>query len=138
MADILTVDVVAPEGTVWEGDATIVVARTTEGDIGILPGHEALMAALVPCAAELVTTDGRREVIAVEGGFISVFQNHVSILSDSAVMAQDYSLDQARAELAQMKPQFDSGALTDEETQHYDMLVAQVRAGEVYAGLARP
>ncbi|MCL2315634.1 MAG: F0F1 ATP synthase subunit epsilon [Actinomycetia bacterium] len=135
MADPLQVDVVAPEGTIWEGDAVTVVARTTEGDIGILSGHEAFMAALVPGAAEVVTPAGNREVIAVEGGFISVFENHVSLLSDSAVMAQDYSLAQARAELAQMQPIVDGGELTDEQTHHYNMLVAQVQAGEKYAAL---
>jgi F-type H+-transporting ATPase subunit epsilon len=135
MADPLQVDVVAPEGSVWEGPAVSVVVRTTEGDIGILAGHEPLMAALVPCAAEVLTPDGHREVVAVEGGFVSVFQNHVSLLSDSAQMAQNFSLADARNELAQMKPAREAGSLTNEEVHHYDMLVAQVRAGEIYAEL---
>jgi len=131
----LDVDVVAPEGAVWAGEAIMVIARTTEGDIGILPGHEPFMAALVPYAAEIVTPDGRREVVAVEGGFVSVFSNHVSLLSDSAVMAQDYSLVQARAELAQMKEAADAGDLADDEMMHYKLLVAQVAAGEKYEAL---
>jgi len=135
MADPLQVDVVAPEGSVWEGDAISVVVRTTEGDIGILAGHEPLMAVLVPCGAEVVTPDGHREVIAVEGGFISVFQNHVSLLSDAAQRAQDFSLDDARQELAKLKPQVEAGDLDDQEQYHYNMLVAQVRAGEKYAEL---
>jgi len=137
MAAGLQVDVVAPEGAVWEGEAVSVVARTTEGDIGILAGHEPLMAALVPCAAEVLTPDGHREVIAVEGGFISVFQNHVSLLSDAAVRAQDYKLDDARNELAELKPAMEAGELSREETMHYDMLLAQVRAGEKYEELKR-
>jgi F-type H+-transporting ATPase subunit epsilon len=135
MADPLQVDVVAPEGAVWEGEAVSVVARTTEGDIGILTGHEPLMAVLVPCAVEVVTPNGQREVIAVEGGFISVFNNLVSLLSDSAAMAQNYSLDDARRELARLKPGMESGDLSDAETRHYNMLTAQVTAGEKYAEL---
>ena len=134
----LDVDVVAPEGTIWQGEAVMVIARTTEGDIGILPGHEPVMAALIPYAAEVVTVDGHREVIAVEGGFISVFSNHVSLLSDSAAMAKDYSLQEAQSELAQLKDRADAGDLDDEAMMHYRMLTAQVAAGEKYAALAKP
>jgi len=72
---VLRVEVVAAEGIAWEGDALSVIARTTEGDIGVLPNHEPLLAALVPCAAEVLTTDGNREVVAIDGGFISVADN---------------------------------------------------------------
>ena len=60
----LRVEVVSAEGLIWEGDAVQVIARTTEGDIGILANHEPFMGILVPGAAEVFTTDGR--IIALD------------------------------------------------------------------------
>ena len=57
----LKLDVVSADRMVWQGDVVNVIARTSEGDIGILPGHEPLMAALTPCMVEIVSADGRRE-----------------------------------------------------------------------------
>ena len=131
----LEVDVVAPAGPVWQGEAVMVIARTTEGDIGILPGHEPVIAALAAYGAQVVTTDGHREVIAVGGGFISVMANHVALLSDSAVMAKDYSLDEARRELAQLKDRTEARDLSDDEAMHLHLLEAQVAAGEKYAAM---
>ena len=70
--DVLFVDVVAADRRVWEGEALSVIVRTMEGDIGILPNHEPVLAVLVPSAAEVLTADGKREVIAVDGGFSTV------------------------------------------------------------------
>ena len=66
----LRVKVVAADREVWSGEAVNIIARTTEGDIGILPGHEPILAALVPSAVTIITADGEQEVIAVDGGFI--------------------------------------------------------------------
>ncbi|MDR1790408.1 MAG: F0F1 ATP synthase subunit epsilon [Propionibacteriaceae bacterium] len=81
MADPLTVEVVAADHVVWEGEANSVIARTTEGDIGILSRHEPFLAALVPCTAKVECTDGTTAHIKLDGGFISVEENHVSLLS---------------------------------------------------------
>ena len=68
MSTPLEVTVVAAEGRVWEGRAISVVARTTEGDIGILANHAPIMAALVPCAVKITRVDGVTEVVAVSDG----------------------------------------------------------------------
>lgn len=86
--DVLFVEVVAADRRVWEGEALSVVARTTEGDIGIMANHEPLLALLVPCAAEILTKDGKREVLAVDGGFISVAENRVAILRQYGRLAR--------------------------------------------------
>ncbi|OYN86598.1 F0F1 ATP synthase subunit epsilon [Parenemella sanctibonifatiensis] len=96
MADLLHVEVVSADRTVWSGDAQMVVARTVEGDIGILPRHEPIMAVLVPGAAVITGSDGARQVIAVDGGFISVAQNQVSILSQFAQLGEEVDLDKAK------------------------------------------
>ena len=66
--DPLRVEVVSADRLVWSADAINVIARTVDGDIGILPGHEPVMAVLAPCAVEIVTADGRSETVAVDGG----------------------------------------------------------------------
>ncbi|MDO5735152.1 MAG: F0F1 ATP synthase subunit epsilon [Propionibacteriaceae bacterium] len=126
----LKVQVVAADREVWAGDVVNVIARTTEGDIGILPGHEPLMAALVPCVVDIVTDDGRSETLAVDGGFISVAQGHVYILSQEAVMGEEVTLElayKASHELAAIR---DAGDISDEQLHHLNILHAQIRAGE--------
>lgn len=124
----LRVEVVAADRMVWEGDAVNVITRTTEGDIGILPGHEPLMAALVPNAAEIVTTDGRRQIIAVEGGFISVAFNRVSLLSQRASLPEEISAEAAQKEIDHLQARIDDGSATDAEIHSYHLAEAQLKA----------
>ena len=99
MARPFSVDVVSPEGTLWSGDAEFLVARTTEGEIGILAGHEPLMAALA-AGAVLIDHDGdQRTTIAVHGGFMQVVENRITLLTDRArITAGDRAeaIEQAR------------------------------------------
>ena len=83
------VDVVSPEAVVWSGEAEFVVARTTEGEIGILADHEPTMAALATGTAEIETVDEGRVTIAAHGGFLQIFQNQVTLLSDRAVISKE-------------------------------------------------
>jgi F-type H+-transporting ATPase subunit epsilon len=92
----LHVEVVAADRTVWSGDVRSVTARTTEGDLGILPGHSPVLAVLVPSAVEIIEDGGQRQVVAVDGGFVSVAQDRVSVLSEYAVMSGE--IDAARAQ----------------------------------------
>lgn len=126
----LKVEVVSADRQVWAGDAINIIARTTEGDLGILPGHEPLMAALVPCVVDIVTADGRSETLAVDGGFISVADGSVWILSQGAVMGEEVTLQKAYAEMAELEAARDAGEISDEDLHHLNMLDAQVRAGE--------
>ncbi len=128
MADVLRVEVVSAEGITWDGEALSVIARTTEGDLGVLPGHEPFLAALVPCAAEVLTADGNREVLALDGGFISVADNRVSVLSQFAKVAKEIDLKAAEHELAAAEKRLNAGELDDETRQHYLRAQAQVRA----------
>ena len=131
MAGVLRVEVVAANGIAWEGDALSVVARTTEGDLGVLPNHEPFLAALVPCAAEVLTAEGNREVLAIDGGFISVADNRVSLLSQFAKVAREIDLKAAEHELAAAEKRLDAGELDEETRQHYLRALAQVRAARL-------
>ncbi len=80
----LTVEVVSPEKRVWSGEATMVSARTIEGDIGILPDHAPLLGVLVDGLVSIKAADGSSHEFQMQGGFISVSKNRVSVLGESA------------------------------------------------------
>ncbi len=84
MSDNLTVEVVSPEKRVWSGEATMVSARTLEGDLGILPNHAPLLGVLVDGLVSIKGVDGEKLDFQINGGFISVSKNRVSILGESA------------------------------------------------------
>jgi F-type H+-transporting ATPase subunit epsilon len=84
MAD-LNVEIVAVDRKIWSGEATFVFTRTTVGEIGILPHHIPLVAQLVDDAMVRVERDGDNDLrIAVDGGFMSVTEDGVTILAESA------------------------------------------------------
>lgn len=87
MAKTFRVDVVSPEATVWSGDATFVIARTPDGEIGILADHEPILAAL-ETGAVVVDSDSGRTTIGVHGGFLQVLDNQVTLLTDRATIAE--------------------------------------------------
>lgn len=96
MAD-MRVELVAPDRQLWTGQATFVFARTTAGEIGILPRHVPLLAELVE--GEMVridTVDGHEFHAAVHGGFLSVHEEGVTILAEDAEPAEEIDVDQAR------------------------------------------
>ena len=99
MADQLQVELVAADRTVWSGEATMVIARTVEGDIGILRGHAPVLSLLTDAVVEIDSGDGEVVIAAVDGGFISVAQDRVSILSEHAVLAEEIDVSAERSEL---------------------------------------
>ena len=98
----MTVELVAVEQRLWSGSAKLVSAQTTEGEIGVMPGHEPVLGQLVEGGVVAITTvDGERVVAAVHGGFLSVTATTVTILAESADMAQDVDVAAAKAVLAE-------------------------------------
>lgn len=96
MANSLHVELVSADRTVWSGDATIVVARTVEGDIGVLPGHEPYIGLLADGVVDIRTIDGEEYAAAVHGGFLSIADDRVSVLAEFAEMAHEIDLEKAR------------------------------------------
>jgi F-type H+-transporting ATPase subunit epsilon len=98
------VDVVSPEATVWSGQATIVVARTPEGELGIMADHEPLMGALATGPVEIEAESGERVTIGVHGGFLQVLDNQVTLITDRAQVTTDTSAArEVAAELAEIE-----------------------------------
>ena len=81
---VLGVELVTPEARVWSGQAKMVSARTVEGDLGILPNHAPLFGVLVDGKVSIKDVGGTVTEFDVHGGFLSVANNRVSILTESA------------------------------------------------------
>ena len=80
----LKVAVVSPTQKVWSGEASFISARTTEGVLGVLPGHAPFFGVLVDGAVSIKVSDGTTQEFNVHGGFLSVSNDRVSILTESA------------------------------------------------------
>lgn len=111
----IKVNIVTPDGPVVEMDANMVIAVTEAGEIGVLPGHIAMVAPLQIGALRL-KTDGKTETVAVHGGFIEVRPEVVTVLAQSAELAE--SIDIARAKKAAEKAEQDLQKKTDSLTQN--------------------
>jgi F-type H+-transporting ATPase subunit epsilon len=124
----LDVALVAAERTVWSGEAKIVIARTTDGDVGILPGHAPLLGLLQSGTVEVRTTDDEYYVAAAPEGFISVANNRVSILAEHAEMAHEIDLEEAKRDLERAHA---AGSHEEDHEEHVRHAEARVRAAEL-------
>lgn len=84
MAAPLNVSVVSADREVWTGEASQVIAKTVEGEIGILRGHEPLLALLAHGEVRLTTGDGAKITVDAEDGFLSVDHDTVTIVASRA------------------------------------------------------
>ena len=112
----LRVEVVSPERVLFSGEATQVITRTMGGgEIAFLPGHAAFLGALVENHTRVYLSDGRVQDIAVHLGFVEVGADHVSILSDTAELAEDIDVTRARAAKERAEEQMRTGHSTEVE-----------------------
>ena len=122
----LHVELVSADRVVWSGEATTVVARTTEGEGGILANHSPLMSLMVPGVVEVRSDGGETIRAAVDSGFLSVGGNRVSILAENAALATEINSGQAQKALDDAR----SGDMDDEDA------VAEVRRAEAWVRAA--
>lgn len=80
----LNVNIVSADREIWSGEATQVIAKTVEGEIGILAGHEPLLAVLGDGEVRITAADGNPVVVNAEGGFFSVNRNAVEVVAGQA------------------------------------------------------
>jgi len=123
----LHVELVAADRVVWSGEATSVIARTVEGDVGILRDHAPMLSLLADGVVEVQTEDGETWVAAVDDGFLSVALNRVSILSEDAEMSHDIDLERAKQELERAKQ---AGSDDEEAQEAVRRAQARIRAVE--------
>lgn len=110
MAAELHVELVAADRSVWSGEATLVVARTTSGDIGVMAGHQPLLGVLESGPVTIRTNEGT-VVAAVHGGFISFADNKLSLLAEIAELTDE--IDPQRAERALERAKLESDAAAE-------------------------
>ncbi|CAM3763417.1 F0F1 ATP synthase subunit epsilon [Nocardiopsis rhodophaea] len=128
MSKKLFVEIVSPEHEVWAGEGDMVIAKTIDGEIGVQPGHVPVLALLAP--GSVVRILGGRETgevrAAAHAGFISVSDdNRVSILAETAELAEEIDVERARRALADAE----SGGISPEDPE------AQARAARARSRL---
>ncbi|ARJ05581.1 F0F1 ATP synthase subunit epsilon [Humibacter sp. BT305] len=84
MANPLAVTVVAADREIWKGEASMVVAKTVEGEIGILAGHEPMLAILASGEVRVNASSGERIVARADDGFLSVENDTVTVVARDA------------------------------------------------------
>ncbi len=124
---VLQVEVVSADRLVWSGEATMVIARTTEGDVGILPHHAPILSLLIDGVVDVQTTEGETWVAAVSAGFLSVANNRVSVLAEYAEASHDIDLEKARQDLERAKS---AGENDDQAEERVRLAEARIRAVE--------
>jgi len=96
MAHTIHVDVVSAEEQIYSGDAEFVVLPGIEGELGVYPRHTPLFTQIKPGAVRIKVPDrAQEEFVFVQGGFLEVQPNRVTVLADTAIRAHD--LDEAKA-----------------------------------------
>lgn len=99
----MTVQIVTPDGMKYDHHTTFVLVKTVEGEMGIYPGHEELIAVLEIDEMKVRRVDDENHVdwIAVNGGIIEINKNMITVISDSAERERD--IDISRAERAKLR-----------------------------------
>jgi F-type H+-transporting ATPase subunit epsilon len=117
------VDVVTAERQLYSGEADTILAPGTEGQLGILPRHAALLTTL-KAGEMLIQLGGAEEPFFVSGGFLEVSNNKVTVLAETAEHAEE--IDQARAEAARRRAQ-----------EHLEQAQSDVERAELLGALER-
>ena len=120
----LHVELLLPDRSLWSGEAGMVIAKTIDGDIGILTGHSPVFGILSPGSLVRIQPDaggegqsGDEVRAAVRDGFLSVSENRVSILTSVGTLADDVEVSTARADLDTATAEAGSGAAVEESVE---------------------
>ena len=120
------VELVSPEEIVFTGEATMVLARTTAGDIAFQPGHIPFVGVLSGKGpVRLKLSDGSTLTVAVHSGFVEVSNNRITILSDVAELAS--KIDAVRARQAKEKAEAQLKANADDKAASEALTRANLR-----------
>ena len=82
----LHVELVAADQAVWTGEAKMVIAKTVEGEIGLLPGHEPMLAILASGEVRITLAGGEIIKASAEDGFLSIEKDVVTVVARHAAL----------------------------------------------------
>jgi F-type H+-transporting ATPase subunit epsilon len=129
MANTIHVDVVSAEEQIYSGEAEYVILPGVDGELGVYPRHTPLLTQIKPGAVRIKVPDqALEELVYVQGGFLEIQPTKVTVLSDTAVRAND--LDEAKAMEAKQRAE---EAMANQDTK-VDLAAAQA---ELSAALAQ-
>ena len=123
----IEVDIVSAEGEIYAGNASMVFAPASQGEVGIAPRHAALLTTLKPGEVRVQDTDGKEHFFYVTGGLLEVQPHVVMILADTALRGDE--LDEAAALKAKEDAEEQLKGMSDET----DLRKAQVELAEAQA-----
>lgn len=135
----LRVELVAPEGEIWSGNARMVIAKTLDGDLGVLTGHSPVLGILAEGSLVHILdpeghegADGQEVVAAVSSGFLAVADDRVSILSRQAQLGSRVDVSAVQAELAEALEAAGPAGSGDQEPAEvrYSRALLRAAAGE--------
>ena len=112
MAKTVRLDIVTPDKIVLSEDVAMVIARATDGDIGILPGHAPLIAGLAIAPLRIIKDESEMQV-SVGGGFIEVQADKITVLAGSAELPENIDVNRAQAALERAEQRLKSGTDID-------------------------
>ncbi|HEV2811178.1 MAG TPA: ATP synthase F1 subunit epsilon [Acidimicrobiales bacterium] len=122
----LQVELVSPERILYSGDADMVIARTTDGEIAFMTGHAPFIGSLGVGAVTIRASDGDDVLAAVHQGFVEVTDDRVTVLSDVAELVDD--IDAARAQQALERAEQERGSAGDDDEAQREAEAAVRRA----------
>lgn len=106
---LMHVEVVSAEKQLLSADVAELYARSLEGEIGILPGHQPALIALDIAPVKVVFEDGHTELVAVHNGFLFVGTDRVIVLADTAELASDIDVSRAERRVRELEGKLESG-----------------------------
>lgn len=119
MAATFALEIVTPERYFFDGQVEMLITRTSQGDIGILKGHENMVAPLA--VGEIRIKQGEEfKSAACSGGFMTVTQEKVTLITDAAEWAEDLDIERAMAAMERAKVRL------EQKDKHTDLARAEV------------
>jgi F-type H+-transporting ATPase subunit epsilon len=109
MVNTMNVSLVSADRELWSGEATVVNARTLDGELGVMANHTPIMSVLDAGQVDVRTVDDGHWVAAIDGGFISVANNQVRLLCEHAEISHESDYDEAKRLLDERKAKLEAG-----------------------------
>lgn len=118
-------EIISPDKIVFTGDVEMLILRTIDGEMGILPQHTPLIAGLVPHVMK-AKIDGQENLIACLGGFVEVKPDHIVILASAAELPVEIDVNRAKKAYDRAKKRLEEFSLHPENNKDIDFDRAQL------------
>lgn len=134
MASKIQLEIVSPQKVVYTTEVDMLIVRSTDGELGILPRHLPLVAGLVPHAMRAIV-DGNEHLIAVSGGFIEVQPTKITVLASAAELPIQIDIYRAKNAYERARKRIEAFRTRKEEARDIDMFRAEAALNRAKARL---